>query len=399
VFCLWALALVGCGAPSFDPNEVLAEEQQDLVDPPGHDPSPGVITTDNGILMNGATLQNLATHGLAIVATSQQFLDDVANGDAARIIKYLAQCALTPEQTVEVVDGEGKRHVFHGSMGLWPAWKDGPCDETCQRWISACMDARNYFRRTLISLRIPRHSNPTAARGLVSIAGRERQAFTVQEGAFYGNYWIRPDPDVVFVHESHFCLGREPYPVGPLVPRPCDYFPDSGLLCPTLSGACGPAACNETASSAVCKVGDPNGAVGDCETSPGASTMFREVVTVFRSPTQCPHADFETGASLPWHCSSCSFITQTKLPHCAKKEWSRDCVEAALRDCADHDVCQTGAPLQMGSNDCVDQVAAAGLGWPCNFFEWDSQCVEAARQICGAPCPPAPPPPPAEGAL
>lgn len=61
--------------------------------------------------------------------------------DGAKVIQYLVECALEQGDSIEVV-GPVETYEFWGHVGLAPEWKDGPCDTTCQQWVSACLIAR-----------------------------------------------------------------------------------------------------------------------------------------------------------------------------------------------------------------------------------------------------------------
>src|SRR4029079_457496 len=72
------------------------------------------------------------------------------------------------------------------SSGKW-----GVCDETCQRWVSACVLARTnaYGVHVQISLRAPAGA-PQAIRDALAVdnsPGGESDVYTLPEGVFYGN--------------------------------------------------------------------------------------------------------------------------------------------------------------------------------------------------------------------
>ena len=67
-------------------------------------------------------------------------------------------------------------------------WGDGVCDETCQRWVSACVLARTnaYGVHVPISLRAPAGA-PQAIKDALEVSTAEASTYTLPEGAFYGN--------------------------------------------------------------------------------------------------------------------------------------------------------------------------------------------------------------------
>lgn len=66
---------------------------------------------------------------------------------------YVVSCALSANQQVQWQDGQGNAYQWQGRLGLCPGWAQGPASVQCQRWVSACVLARNNAegRRVLIS--------------------------------------------------------------------------------------------------------------------------------------------------------------------------------------------------------------------------------------------------------
>jgi hypothetical protein len=73
-------------------------------------------------------------------------------------------------------------------------WGSGNCDESCQRWVSACVLARTnaYGVHVDISMRAPANA-PQAIKDALAVSDLERNgdathvAYSLREGAFYGN--------------------------------------------------------------------------------------------------------------------------------------------------------------------------------------------------------------------
>jgi hypothetical protein len=67
-------------------------------------------------------------------------------------------------------------------------WGSGKCDESCQRWVSACVLARTnaYGVHVPISIRAP-STAPQAVKDALEVTPAERLDFSLLEGAFYGN--------------------------------------------------------------------------------------------------------------------------------------------------------------------------------------------------------------------
>jgi hypothetical protein len=111
----------------------------------------------------------------------------LAEGDpeGEKVIRYLVECALHEGDSV-VVEGPVTTYVFEGDVGLAPAWKTGPCNASCQQWVSACLLAR---------------TNETGADVLIFVEGANPSLgfgsdpeFPNFEGTFFGNVFSDPAP-------------------------------------------------------------------------------------------------------------------------------------------------------------------------------------------------------------
>ena len=111
-----ALAATGagaCGAPGDDTTTVTA-----------------AVVVENALTANALTANALTANGLRD-PLGREFL------------KYVVSCALDEDDELSFrVDGV--RYTFPGSLGLAPEWgtKNGFCDGSCQRWVSACVLSR-----------------------------------------------------------------------------------------------------------------------------------------------------------------------------------------------------------------------------------------------------------------
>ena len=218
--------------------------------------------TSNAITSNAITSNAITSNAITSNAITSNALTDP---NARMLFKYIVSCALPAsahvDLTIDSVD-----YSFPGEIGLTPKWglPGGSCNETCQRWVSACVLARvDYLGAKVdISLRGP-HANLTASPA-------ERAAFTVREGVYYGNIFRAPADQ-----ERYACVapGRKG------LPRVCG---------PTLDGCVVEATgwCNDTCGGTL-----PDGAYLDCHDSmrvnnqfPASSENFPTSVTVFLKP-------------------------------------------------------------------------------------------------------------------
>jgi hypothetical protein len=146
------------------------------------DPVGGKLSS-NGLALDQSALALLDPAPLGRWQSATEAVADSGSLDAllahpagAEHLEYIARCALDDGQTLSAGGAS-----YPGLYGLATAWVDAGCDESCQKWLSACVlaHANGYGIEVTISLR-------GAHRGLAwdqAIA----QEFTLQEAAFYGN--------------------------------------------------------------------------------------------------------------------------------------------------------------------------------------------------------------------
>lgn len=227
----------------------------------------------NGHLFVPLATQPMSAQGLSSPANRAVLAEMRDNPGTLALVRYIAECALRPDQQVALPEGlEGS---FTGRVGLAPEWADGPCDETCQEWVSACLYARTNLYT--ISVNISLRGDHPAFRALPRVTSD-----FVEEGAFYGNYFVSPP-------RQYACTGRgfEPYlqafRVCSLPDQRCG-FQHVGA-CSDLDGVTGARATRIACSGAP----DADGAYTECFTRatrddgsrPTPNTSYRHVVSVF----------------------------------------------------------------------------------------------------------------------
>ncbi len=163
-------------------------EQSSEPDPtgPGGDTLEGKLS-NNGLRLDQVTLNLLSTKVLTaeLAPNSEElFLNETAFGSllqasgGAELLSYVTTCALDEGQQLRV---ESTGQVFSGNLGLATEWAGEECDQSCQRWVSACLLAHSNALGNSVVIS-PRGSNP----GLVWDDEISRD-FSYQEAAFYGN--------------------------------------------------------------------------------------------------------------------------------------------------------------------------------------------------------------------
>jgi hypothetical protein len=137
----------------------------------------------------------LANNQLTLNETASELL---ATEDGREVLSFIVSCAL--DETVTVVgEFEGETLEFFGDLGLAPDWLDHRLDHVGKGWVSACLFARVNASQVAIpiSLRGP-HPRLTAD-------DDEKALFSLQEGAFYGNFFTNDD-DVI---DWNACRGSD----------------------------------------------------------------------------------------------------------------------------------------------------------------------------------------------
>jgi hypothetical protein len=140
----------------------------------------------NALSANALSANALSANALSANALSAKALEDPL---AREFLKYVVSCALPADQTVNMTI-QGKAYSFPGSLGMEPQWgqRGGSCDESCQRWVTACVLARVDF------LGVER---PISVRGLnpgLRTSFKEALDFPVSEATYFGNVFAPDKP-------------------------------------------------------------------------------------------------------------------------------------------------------------------------------------------------------------
>lgn len=123
-----------------------------------------------GVLTQGSlTVSALESNQLITSTLGRVFLD------------YLAKCALPSGESL-TVSHLGLSYTFAGHVGLAPHWLTGGLTTSDLRWVSACLLAHVNFSTSSVSILL--QGDHPALSGPVGTAGA---AYTLREGAFYGN--------------------------------------------------------------------------------------------------------------------------------------------------------------------------------------------------------------------
>jgi hypothetical protein len=125
----------------------------------------------------------------ALVAGAVTALEDTTDtgGISRQLAQYTASCALDPSQSFDFswVDATGVTHdeSYPGLLGLATDWAGQPLSSVFeQEWVSACLISRVNYLGVTVEL-----SSRGLFPGLDDTPESELDAYTMQEGAFFGN--------------------------------------------------------------------------------------------------------------------------------------------------------------------------------------------------------------------
>jgi hypothetical protein len=228
-----------------------------------------------------AAANKLATAEVAptvFAANPSGVADLLATEDGREVLSFLVSCAL-PEGSTLLADGT----PFLGEIGLAPSWLGRRLNAGERGWVSACLFART----SMTAL-----ANPLSLRGphpALEVSEEEAGAFTLEEGAFYGDYFVPAVRPVIAVA----CRGEDQAAgeIGGLILRDCAE-PDPGDPTRTPCGFAYAGDCGDFASAHACEAFSAPGFYEDCHDQPISedddSQTFRQVITVYVLPPLGP---------------------------------------------------------------------------------------------------------------
>jgi hypothetical protein len=196
-------------------------------------------------------------------------------------------------------------------------WETGRCDESCQRWVTACLLSRTnaYGVHVDISMRAPDDA-PQKIKDALAVTDAERATYTLREGAYYGNLFATtpaaPAPagftglesgPVLSTPSLYACAGPGSN-IPELTKRFCSSQGDQVVI--NVPGTC----LTSTDAPNVCDSQDSANDMRSCHPTTDRATMaYREVITVYlkRPITVCGNAvceDQEADPTSPSYCPS-----------------------------------------------------------------------------------------------
>jgi hypothetical protein len=120
-------------------------------------------------------------------------------------VSYLVRCALPIGHSITKKDQSGVAYTYNGQLGFAPEWETGACQQTCQRYVSACMMAHVNTAGVHIPLWLD------AAK--TSVGWGQDSHYPHQEGSFFGNIFVSP-PQAYYCNGKDFAVGVVPGRLG-----------------------------------------------------------------------------------------------------------------------------------------------------------------------------------------
>jgi hypothetical protein len=140
--------------------------------------------TANSLTANSLTANSLTANSLTANSLTANALRDPLSRE---LLKYVVSCALDDGDSISIKI-DGARYEFDGSLGLAPEWAHGACDQSCQRWVTACVlsrvDAKGVKREISI-----RGDNPA-----LRPDWHEMHDYQVREASYFGNLFVPNRP-------------------------------------------------------------------------------------------------------------------------------------------------------------------------------------------------------------
>ena len=147
------------------------------------------------IAANRIAVNRIAVNRIAVNGGS----DDLFETEGGReVFKYIVECAIPEGITLFATDSQGVTYDFPGAIGLAPRWLERPLNERDSRWVSACLFSRVNAHGVSVQISL---RGPSSA---LDISDEERAQWTLEEGAFYGQYFL-PESEPI---QWYACSGR-----------------------------------------------------------------------------------------------------------------------------------------------------------------------------------------------
>jgi hypothetical protein len=211
----------------------------------------------NRIIANRIIANRLSAHRMTVnMNTAGELLE---TDDGREVFALIVSCAM-PDDVSLTATVDGIDFEFFGELGLAPQWLHTRLDRAGQGWVSACMFSRVNAQEVAIQISL---RGPSRA---LDVSDDERAEWSLEEGAFFGNFFGRLDRPL----QWFACRGRDlaKGQAGALAERDCAK-PDPANPGFTLCGMVFAGDCGNFAADRVCESFSKHGTFyRECHTAP-----------------------------------------------------------------------------------------------------------------------------------
>jgi hypothetical protein len=143
--------------------------------------------TANRLTANRLTANRLTANRLTVNLHDARSLLSTEGG--RELFSFIVSCALPDDITLEATV-DGMTFDFSGEIGLAREWMFAPLDAEGQGWVSACLFARVNANDVAIAISV------RGPRKTLAVDDFEREGWPIEEGAFYGNFFVPVDQPI-----------------------------------------------------------------------------------------------------------------------------------------------------------------------------------------------------------
>ncbi len=260
------------------------------------------VIIDNRIALNRIALNRIALNRIALnrialnrIALNrlQANLDTVGDllttPDGLELFSFVVSCALDHGDVLEApnpkagIGDEPDVLEFPGELGLAPRWENHRLHDSDERWVSACLLARVNQNNVTVSVSL------RGADKALRTTAAERAAFTLDEGAFFGDVFVDEGEPLEMFACRGFDQANRPSPVPAVLTQRTCTIPDPANPGQTLCGDADSAIAFAGECADACKKQADDGSYRDCKPDDGDDRghgrgKYREVIATFLQP-------------------------------------------------------------------------------------------------------------------
>jgi hypothetical protein len=145
--------------------------------------------TANKLTANKLTANKLTANRLQLHKSADDLL---ATPEGREVLSFIISCAINEGVTL-VAEYEDEEYEFYGELGLANKWLDHPLGDKGAGWVSACLFSRVNAANVSVPISL------RGANQALTVTADERATWTLEEGAFYGDYFTPADEPINWI--------------------------------------------------------------------------------------------------------------------------------------------------------------------------------------------------------